>query len=94
MNLAEVKVIFPPAMLSATGGEREITVSASTVEEALKHVSSKYEEAFKPWASPFTRRPHLLNLFVNGVHIHSLNELETLLKDGDVIHILVAASGG
>ena len=92
--MAEIKVVFPPVMLCATGGNRETIVSASTVREALKQVYLKYEEAFKPWASPFARRPNLLNFFVNGVHIHSLDKPETRLRDGDVIQILLAATGG
>ncbi len=92
--MAEIKVVFPPAMLSATGGNRETIVSASTVREALEQVHLRYKEAFKPWASPFAQRPNLLNFFVNGVHIQSLDELETRLRDGDVVQILLAATGG
>jgi len=92
--MAKVKVIFPPAMLDATNGKREMPVTASAVSEALQKVTVKYEEAFKVWASPFARIPNLLAFFLNGKQITNLDELETELKDGDEIRIIVAPTGG
>lgn len=92
--MTKIKVIFPPIMLKATGGERETVISASTLEEALKLVSLKYGDALKPWASPYARRPWLLNFCLNGVLVQSVEQLETTLKDGDVITILPAITGG
>ena len=81
-------------MAEATGGEREIIVSASTLEEVLKFLSLKYGDAIRPWVSPFARIPYLLNFFVNGVQIKSLEQLGATLKDGDVIVILPTVHGG
>lgn len=87
-----VKVIFPPIMLSATGA-RETVISASTLEEALELVSLKYGDALKPWMSSL-QEPWLLNLYVNGVHVQSPEQLKTKLKDGDVITLIPVVTGG
>ncbi|MBS7627960.1 MoaD/ThiS family protein [Candidatus Bathyarchaeota archaeon] len=92
--MAIVKLIFPYGMLKACGGEREVTISAATLGEALKLVTSKYSECLKPYASPFAKRPWLLNFFLNGKRVQHLNQIETKLEDGDVITILPTLFGG
>lgn len=93
-RLARIKLVFPYAMLKACGEEREVTISASTLGEALKLVTSKYAECLKPYASPFAKRPWLLNFFLNGKKVQHLDQLETKLRDGDIIMILPTMIGG
>jgi len=43
---------------------------------------------------PLARIPNLLAFYLNGKQIANLDELETELKDGDEIRIIVAPTGG
>jgi molybdopterin converting factor small subunit len=93
-KLARVKLVFPSGMIKAPSAGREAIVSASTLGEALKLVTSEYGESLKPYALPFVKRPWLLNFFLNGKQIKHLDQLETKLRDGDIITIVPTIFGG
>ena len=76
--------------LTFTSGERV------TVNLALKTLSQKYGTPFTEYLyNGKTGQPHrFLQFLVNGNSISTLNELETELKDGDVLAILPPVGGG
>ena len=93
--MAAVKVILPSIIAKATGGEREIPVSASTLGEALNKIVEKYGRVLKEriFESENTPQP-LLNFYVNGRNAQFTGFLETALNDGDQVTILPSVSGG
>jgi MoaD family protein len=91
--LAKVKVKVA-SIIAGSKEPKEISISASTVKEALEKVAEKYGESFKKRFYDSAGNPTaLLNLYVNGKSIRK-DQLETRLKEGDVIGILVAIGGG
>ncbi|MGQ9468591.1 MAG: MoaD family protein [Nitrososphaerales archaeon] len=93
--MADVKVIMPSIIASATGGEREVRVSAYNLGEVVKELIKKYGEDFRDRILDEEGKPRrLLNFFINGKNARFLKEFETPLKDGDEIFILPTVSGG
>lgn len=89
------KVLFPSALLRATGGEREVEVLASTLTEALSALAERYGEGFRERLFDASGKPkRLLNFYVNGKNVRFLKGLETPLNDGDEVSILPSVSGG
>ena len=95
LRMASVKVILPSIIARATGGQREVQISASTLGEALNKIVEKYGEALKEkvFDSENTPQP-LLNFYVNGKNARFTGFLETALNDGDQVTILPSVSGG
>jgi molybdopterin synthase sulfur carrier subunit len=90
-----VKVVVPSVLAKTTNGEREVTVSASTLNEVLAQLVTRYGEPFKERIFDASGKPRrFLNFFVNGRNVRFLNDLNTPLKDTDVVTILPSASGG
>jgi sulfur-carrier protein len=67
-----------------------------TVDLVLKTLSQKYGTPFTEYVyNGKTRQPKgFLQFLVNGTSTSTLNELETELKDGDVLAILPPVGGG
>ncbi len=82
---------------------REVTRKGQERVEGTKNVASlldelvhRFGEGFaKQLYSPGTRKPsETVNILVNGRRISFLQELNTPLKDGDVVAIFPPVSGG
>lgn len=69
-------------------------MAGSTIKEVVENVIEKYP-ALKPHLldSNGVLRRHF-NIFVNGVHIRELQEVETPLKANDKIILMASAAGG
>ena len=67
-----------------------------TIETVLKVLSDKYGKPFTEYVfENETNKPKgFLQFLVNGNSTSSLNGLETVLKDGDVLAILPPVGGG
>ena len=75
--------------------EREVTVSASTLIEALGQLVTRYGEPFKERIFDSSGKPkRFLNFYVNGKNVRFINYLNTPLSDTDELTILPSASGG
>lgn len=90
-----VKIVFPSIIAKVTSGEREVIVKALTIKEALTQLVTRYGESFEANIFDSSGKPkRLLNFFLNGRNIRFINDLNTQLKDTDVVTILPSASGG
>lgn len=93
--MAKIKFTVPGVLASITGGNREIEIEASTVGDAISVLVSKYGNEFERRVLEVSGEPkRLLNFYVNGKNIRFLSNLETELKDGDVVMLLPAVGGG
>ena len=82
-------------------GKREETLSFSadvkvSVKIALKVLAEKYGKSFQEYVfNNQTEVPKaFLQFLINGTSTSTLNGLETVLKDGDVLAILPPVGGG
>lgn len=90
-----VKVVFPSVVTSATNGEREVEVTASTLREALDKLVARYGETFRERIlDPSGKPKRLLNFYVNGKNVRFLDQLNTFVEEKDEITILPTVSGG
>jgi molybdopterin synthase sulfur carrier subunit len=90
-----VKVVVPSIIAKITNGEREVQVSASTLNEVLAQLVTRYGEPFKERIFDVSGKPkRFLNFYVNGRNVRFINDLDTPLKDTDEVTILPSASGG
>ena len=67
-----------------------------TVDLVLKTLSQKYGKTFTEYVyNDKTGKPkNFLQFLINGTSTSTLNGLETVLKDGDVLAILPPVGGG
>ena len=89
-----VRVLLHGAWRSFAGGAREVTLDASTVRGALDALSETHPSLRERLRDEHGRlRPHLA-LFVNGDDARLLGWEDAPLRDGDIVHIIPALSGG
>ena len=89
-----VVIKIPAPLRSLTGGQREVSTSAATVGECLDYLGTTF-----PGLSDRIREQdgsvrRFVNIYVKGEDIRFGAGLETLLRDGDDVSIIPAASGG
>lgn len=93
--MGKVMVKFYGAAIEAAKRQAETQIDASSVRELLAKLSENYGDSFKQKVLDSNGAPQaFVNVFVNNTDIRHLEELETLLKDGDEVLILPAVAGG
>lgn len=90
-----VKVVLPSIIAKVAKGEKEVTVSATTLQEALNQLVNRYGESFKKRIFDSSGKPkRFLNFYVNGKNVRFIKFLETRLKEDDELIILPSVTGG
>ena len=89
-----VTVRIPPAMRSLSEGADELSVDASTVGAAFDALEAAHPGFKERLCDAEGRVLRFVNVFVGDEDIRMLDDLETELKDGDVISLLPAMAGG
>ena len=90
----EAIVRIPSALRAHTGGATQITVSASTVAQALCGLEERF-----PALVPLLRneagqlRPRV-NVYVNDEHVRYRQGMQTPLQEGDTVFVMPLAMGG
>ncbi len=83
------------ATLATVIGRREVETEASSLKEALGTLTVEYGDKFKRKVFDTAGNPRRqIKIYVNGKDIRFLNQLDTLLNDGDEVLILPAVTGG
>jgi molybdopterin synthase sulfur carrier subunit len=88
-----IKIQIPTPMREQTGGQTEVSVAGSTVQEAVAALTAQYPGIKAKLFDGERVRPHI-NIFVNDEDIRYLDEMATALKDGDTVVLLPAVAGG
>ena len=89
-----ITVRLPTPLRKYCGGASEVPLSALTVRTVLEELARTQPTLYPNICDETgTMRRHL-NLFVNDDNSRDLNGLDTALKTGDVVTILMAVSGG
>lgn len=89
-----VTVRIPPAMRSLSGGADEVSLDANTVGAAIESLDGTHPGFKERLCDAEGRVLRFVNVFVGDEDIRMLDDLETALKDGDVISLLPAMAGG
>jgi molybdopterin synthase sulfur carrier subunit len=89
-----VKVLLHGAWRGLAAGAKEVRLDASTLREALDTLAVMHPSLAERLRDEHGRlRPHLA-LFVNEEDARLLGWEDAPLRDGDVVHVIPALSGG
>jgi sulfur-carrier protein len=88
-----VKVHIPTPMRQHTEGQSVVETAGANVSELLANLGSKYPGIQgRLFDNGQVRR--FVNLYLNDEDIRYLDNLNTAVKDGDVLSIVPAVAGG
>lgn len=90
----KVTIHLPTALRKYCGGAADVPVSAATVHEALRELEKAQPALYVNLCDETGKVRRHLNVFVNSDHMRDREGLKTPLRDGDVVTILAAVSGG
>ena len=89
-----VTVFVPGPLRPYCGGAAELPAAARTVRDVLLHLERTHAPLYRNVCDETGRVRRHLNLFVNADHVRDLAGLDTELREGDLVTILPAVSGG
>jgi sulfur-carrier protein len=88
-----IKVQIPTPMREQAGGQSEVEVSGATVKAALDDLVRRHPGLGAKLFDNGKLRPYV-NVFVNDEDIRYLDDLDTAVKDGEVVALIPAVAGG
>ncbi len=89
-----MRVLLHGVWRGFAGGAREVRVDAATLREALDNLAAVHPALTERLRDEHGKlRPHLA-LFVNDEDARLLGGEDAPLKDGDIVHVIPALSGG
>ena len=89
-----VTIHLPTALRKYCGGSADLPISASSIQAALRELQSTQPSLYVNLCDETGAVRRHLNVFVNSDHMRDRDGLDTALRDGDVVTILAAVSGG
>jgi molybdopterin synthase sulfur carrier subunit len=89
-----VTIHLPTALRKYCGGAADVPVPAGTVRDVLRALEKAQPSLYVNLCDETGKVRRHLNVFVNSDHMRDRDGLETPLRDGDVVTILAAVSGG
>jgi len=87
-------VRIPTVLRAHTGGEPRVQAEGSTVGEVLKDLISRYPGFDGHLTTDTGDVQKFVNLYLNDEDIRYLDQLGTLVSDGDELSVLPAVAGG
>lgn len=88
-----IRILVPTPLRPHSGGAASVDVEAATVKNALTALGDKYPTLVERMFEG-DRLKRFLNLYLNDEDVRFLNELDTVVKDGDELAIIPAVAGG
>jgi molybdopterin converting factor small subunit len=89
-----VRMLLHGAYRGFAGGAREVTLDAGTIREALDGLVRAHPSLTERLRDEHGKlRPHLA-LFINQDDARLLGWEDAPLRDGDIVHVIPALSGG
>jgi sulfur-carrier protein len=89
-----IPVQIPATLRSECGGRSQLTVSASTVGQALLQLSQFHPAVYRSVCDETGAVRRHVHLFVNLDLLKGENSFKTPLNSGDTLFIMPAVSGG
>ncbi|MDO8688929.1 MAG: MoaD/ThiS family protein [Dehalococcoidia bacterium] len=89
-----VEVQIPAVLKKLTGGAKSVKGDGQTVRGLLENLDKDYPGIRQQLTGPDGQLHRFVNIYLNDEDIRFLQQLDTALKDGDIISILPAIAGG
>lgn len=89
-----VNIKIPGPLRKLTGGKNIVQVDAHSVEEAIKELLKSYPGLKERITDENGNVREFLNIYVNEQDIRFMDNLQTKVKEGDVILLIPAIAGG
>jgi len=89
-----VRILLHGAYRGFAGGARDVTLDATTLREALEGLVSAHPSLTERLRDEHGRLRAHLSLFVNEEDSRFLGGQDATLRDGDIVHVIPALSGG
>ena len=91
---ASIPVQIPAMLRFECGGKSQLTVSASTVRQALLQLEQNHLGVYRSVCDETGAVRRHVHLFVNDDLLKGDNSFDTPLNSGDTLFIMPAVSGG
>ena len=88
-----IEVRVTSVLQRVTGGKRTVTVDGDTIGEVIESLEGNYP-GMKAQVMEDGHLRRFVNIYLNDEDIRYLDQLNTPVKDGDVVSILPALAGG
>jgi MoaD family protein len=88
-----VRIEIPTPLREHTAGKTEVEVKGGTVQEALNDLVKQYPTIGPKLFNDGKLRPYI-NIFLNDEDIRYLDEMQTAVKDGQLVALIPAVAGG
>jgi molybdopterin converting factor small subunit len=92
--MSRVTIRIPVPLREFTSGQEAIEVEAATVRDALARAGHDHPGLLPRVLTPEGERRSFVNLFVGETDVRRLDGLDSLLGEGDELHIIAAVAGG
>ena len=89
-----MRVLLHGAYRGFAGGARDVMLDATTLREALEELVRAHPSLKERLRDEHGRLRAHLSLFVNQEDSRFLGGEEATLRDGDIVHVIPALSGG
>lgn len=89
-----VTIQIPTVLRHACSGAAELSLSASSVREALERLERTHPSLYRSICDETGAVRRHVNVFVNASLLRGGDRLDTALAPGDVLAIMPAVSGG
>lgn len=89
-----VTVRLPSQLFERAGGRRAITVPAGSVREVIDALESQYPGMRFHLLLETGETRSFVNIFLDGVNIRNLDDLETPVRPGASLVIMPSVAGG
>jgi molybdopterin converting factor small subunit len=89
-----VRILLHGAYRGFAGGARDVMLDAATLREALAELVRTHPSLAERMRDEHGRLRAHLSLFVNEEDSRFLGGEDATLRDGDIVHVIPALSGG
>ena len=89
-----IEVQVPQILRKHTGGAKTLQGSGRTIRELLEDLDRQHPGLRERLLEDGGRLHRFVNIYVNDEDVRFIQALDTPLKDGDVVAILLAVAGG
>ena len=89
-----VEVRIPGLLRKIAGGAKSVSAEGKTIGQLIENLETRYPGFKSRLIGEDGKLHQFVGIYLNDEDIRFLKDMDTAVKDGDVISILPAAAGG